>query len=195
MAPSRAPGSKPETAVVINGATGLVGSSGVLLALAMGAGRIVALGRNQTVLDQIAALDTSRVVTVRQTEGQSAADDIAAAAGGADLVFDAVGHTDDPTTVLDALRSVRRGGTVVIVGGLTTDISVRYGWLMGRSVTLRGSLWFPRKAAAEMLVMIARGTLDLSSIEARTYRLVDINEAIAAAAARPGGLTHIAITP
>lgn len=185
---------RPGATVLINGATGLVGSSGVLLALAMGAGRIVAMGRNTVVLDELRQLDDKRIVTVSTaTEAGDAV--IEAADGGADLLFDAVGDTDDPGSTVSAIRALRRGGAAAIVGGLTSPLPLSYVWLMGREITLRGSLWFPRRAAAEILATIACGALDLRVVQARTFPLERVNEAVAAAAERHSGLHHVALTP
>lgn len=48
-------------AVVINGATGSFGSAAVAVALAMGAARVIATGRNSAALDALAARYGSRV--------------------------------------------------------------------------------------------------------------------------------------
>lgn len=47
--------------VVINGATGSFGSAAVAVALAMGAARVIATGRNSAALDALAARYGSRV--------------------------------------------------------------------------------------------------------------------------------------
>jgi alcohol dehydrogenase len=53
--------------VLISGATSHFGSAAVALALAMGAGCVVALGRNKTVLEDLLHRFGSRVVTVLLT--------------------------------------------------------------------------------------------------------------------------------
>ena len=65
--------------------------------------------------------------------------------------------------------------------------------MLGMELTLRRSLWFPRRAAAVMLRMIAAGTLDLSPLKPAAFPLDQVNDAIAAAAGRPGGFEHVAI--
>jgi alcohol dehydrogenase len=49
-------GLKPGDTVIVVGASGMIGSSGILIALAMGAARIVALGRNREKIDAVARL-------------------------------------------------------------------------------------------------------------------------------------------
>ena len=56
---------RPGHTVVVNAATGLVGTAGVLLALAMGAGKIVAVGRKSKVLEELETLDPKRITSVR----------------------------------------------------------------------------------------------------------------------------------
>ena len=65
--------------------------------------------------------------------------------------------------------------------------------LRGRD--LQGSLWFPRRAAGEMIAMIAAGTLDLSSIQPETVDLDHVNDGVRAAARESMGLRHWAVCP
>jgi alcohol dehydrogenase len=53
--------------IIINGATGYFGAGAVLVALGLGAGRVVAAGRNATSLAALEAVDTSRVVIAQLT--------------------------------------------------------------------------------------------------------------------------------
>jgi alcohol dehydrogenase len=97
--------------LVVTGATGAYGSVAVLLALAMGVGRVVAAGRNTAALEALVRAGGSRVVPVSLT-GDIQADATtlrAAANGGAHMAFDMVGHARDPNATLAALRSLRRG--------------------------------------------------------------------------------------
>lgn len=50
--------------VVVNGATGILGSSAVILALAFGASRVIAVGRDVATLESLRALDPKRVFPV-----------------------------------------------------------------------------------------------------------------------------------
>lgn len=80
----------PGETLVVNGATGGFGGAAVAVALAMGAGRVVATGRNATTLADLAARFGPRVRTVRFS-GDEAEDQKAireAAAGPVDMVLD-----------------------------------------------------------------------------------------------------------
>jgi alcohol dehydrogenase len=181
--------------VVIPGATGLVGTSGVLVALAMGAARIIALGRKQGVLDELAAMDPERISAVNSVEAKDLRREVSALADGADVVLDAMGETDDTDQTEAAIRALRRGGTAAVVGGLGADLPVSYQYVLIRALTIKGSIWFPRRAAAELLAMIGRGVLDLGALRPQRFPLAGVNAAIAKATERPGGLDHIAICP
>jgi alcohol dehydrogenase len=168
--------------VAVNGASGVLGASAVLVALAMGAGRVYALGRRQEILDRLAAAD-GRVV-----------------AGGAlpkdarvDVVFSSV-NAEDTSSIENLLPHVRRFGHVVITGATGTPLPVRLGWLLLNDIGIHGSLWFPRWAGPRLVDMIASGQLDLSQVTATTYPLDEIGRAIAEARQHYGGLNHVAIT-
>lgn len=80
---------RPGQTLVLGGATGNFGASGVLAALAMGAGRVVAVGRNRRTLDQLTRLDERRVMAVATTGNTDAdAATIRELSGGADMVLD-----------------------------------------------------------------------------------------------------------
>ncbi len=191
-------GLQPGETVIVNGGSGMVGASGVLIALAMGATRIVATGRNEANLATVAALDPARVVTVRLTGGADDVDAIRAAAGGrgGHVMLDSVGTGSASAATQAAIAALEPGGRAVFVGaGLAAPLSLSYVDIMYQEITIRGSLWFPRRAAAEMLAMIAAGTLDLSAVAPQTVGLDDINDAVRSAADRTLGLGHWAVTP
>ena len=91
--------------VVINGAIGSFGSAAVAVALAMGASRVVATGRNAEALDALARRHGGRV-RVAHMSGDEAADTAtirAAADSPIDVVFDILPPQARPTQVLAAL--------------------------------------------------------------------------------------------
>jgi len=167
--------------VAVNGAAGVLGASAVLVALAMGAARVYALGRRRDVLDRIAALDP-RVVA-----GETLPKDARV-----DVVFSSV-NAEDTTTIETLLPHVKRFGQVVITGATGTPLPVRLGWLLVNDIAIHGSLWFPRWAGPRLVGMIASGQLDLSAVTATTYRLAEIGKALAESRQHYRGLNHVAI--
>jgi alcohol dehydrogenase len=98
--------------LVVNGATGAYGSGAVLVALTMGAGRVVAAGRSADKLERLVRLAGKAVVPV-VLSGDMQKDAVAlreAAGGGAEIVFDMVGGASERSSTLAALNSLRRAG-------------------------------------------------------------------------------------
>jgi alcohol dehydrogenase len=185
---------RPGQTVVVNAATGLVGTCGVILARAMGAGRIIAVGRKKTVLRELEALDPWLIVSL-SADAPDAAKALKEAARGADVVLDCVGDITDPASTNNALASLGPFGTAVLVGGLNAPLAINAKWVLDQQVRIVGSSWFPRWASAAMLAMIGSGTLDLGALRAHRYPLDEVNEAVAIAAKGPGGFDHVALGP
>ncbi len=187
-------GFRPGMRVVVNAATGLMGSAGLVLALAMGAARVVAVGRKARVLEELTALDPRRVVAVRANSPDAAAA-IRGACGGADIVLDAVGDIADPTSTVNAVAALAPYGTAILAGGVNAPLNVNTKWILDNQVRILGSSWFPRAAMAQLLAMIGAGALDMGVFRAQSWPLSKVNEAIARAAKGPGGLEHLALAP
>lgn len=169
----------PGCCLAINGASGLLGASAVLVAMAVGASEISVFGRRSEILEQLADLDP------RVTVGGDASE--------FDLVLECVSGND--TTRTEALiAQLRRGGTAVFVGALTAPLSVDVSHLMRADLTLRGSFWFPREMPAKLLRLITGGALNLSPVEAEVFPLMKINEALERSLAVSGGLRHVSLT-
>lgn len=98
--------------VLVNGASGYFGSAAVALGVALGASRVVALGRDRAALDAVTAAAGPRVATVVAT-GDHATDTqalISAAGGRADLALDIVGRATSAAATSACLYALRRGG-------------------------------------------------------------------------------------
>lgn len=126
--------------VIVNGASGAYGSAAVLVALAMGAARVVAAGRKRETLNELAAAGGSRVVP-GISEGDVEKDIAAlrsAAGGGAHVALDMVGNAKDPNSTLAALGSLYRGGRLVLMGSITTPIPINSLMMMFNSLEIIG---------------------------------------------------------
>ena len=110
--------------VVISGATGAYGNAAVLVALAMGAARVVAAGRNSEALAKLAAAIGPRLSTVALTgnAGSHAEALRYAAREPIALAFDMVGQASDPSATLSALGSLARDGRLVLMGSMTVPL-------------------------------------------------------------------------
>jgi len=166
---------RPSQTVVINGATGSFGARAVLVALALGAARVVAVGRDQATLASLVALDPKRVVpaTLQKGDVAKSAEAISAAAGGtgADLYFDMLGRAQDPDSILACLQSLRHRGTAVFMGGVRIPIPIEYAKVMTSELTIRGNFMYPRTAVADLVNLVSAGLLDLNKVPLRTFPL------------------------
>jgi alcohol dehydrogenase len=194
-------GLEPGETLLVSGATGNLGSGAVALALAMGAGRVVAPGRNRAVLDLLADRFGPRVRPVELT-GDEAADRAAmsaAARGPVDMVLDLLPPSAPSTVARTAAMTVREYGRVVLMGGVGMlggpDLALPYPWLMRNSVTVRGQWMYPRSANVGIVRLAASGVLDLSGDRVRTFGLDDAAGAVAYAAAHPGPFDRTVLVP
>lgn len=187
--------------VVINGATGRFGSAAVEVALAMGAARVVAAGRNRGALRELSTRFGSRVRTA-EMRGEEAADRTAiieAAEGPVDCVLDILPPAATTEQVRAAVLCVRPNGRVVLMGGVGmaggAGLELPYPWLMRNNVTIRGQWMYPREAASRMVGMIRSGLVDLTHPALTTFDLTMINDAIAHAARFAGPFEATVILP
>jgi threonine dehydrogenase-like Zn-dependent dehydrogenase len=179
-------------AVAVLGATGQLGGAGVRLSLARGASRVVAVGRDETALARLAALDP-RVTTVPLTDRAGSAAAIAAD-GEVDVVLDALGAVPSPEPTLAGYDALRPGGTMVLVGGVRQDLALPYGDLMHRRLTIRGSWMFGPDTMLRVWRSVRGGALDLDGVEVRTVGLDDPAAALALAS-RTGGEAFVVLVP
>jgi len=181
----------PGETLVVNGATGGFGGAAVAVALAMGAGRIVATGRNAQTLGDLSARLGPRVRTV-QFAGSEAEDRrlIAEAAGGPiDMVLDFLPREASAAQARAAVLSVRLGGRVILMGGLRGeqgDLGLNYNWLMHNETTVRGVWMYQKDAIPRMIRMVRAGLIDLGQYQVSEFALDEANLAVAHAAANAG---------
>jgi alcohol dehydrogenase len=184
-----------ETALVV-GATGSYGSAAVLLALALGACRVVAAGRDPAALAAIAARGGPRVAPVRLT-GDRAADTAAlraAAGGGADVALDLVGNARDPHATLAGLHALRRDGRLVLMGSASAPVPLDYLALVLHNWEVLGQFMYPADTHRRLLELVRAGLLDLAAIAPHRYPLAELPAAMAAAS-QVGSLACVVVTP
>jgi L-iditol 2-dehydrogenase len=79
---------------------------------------------------------------------------------GADVTFEVVGHGD---TVLSAIRSLRKGGTAVLVGNLSPAVSLPLQEVVSREISVLGSCASSGEIP-ECIDLLARGVVDVDPI-------------------------------
>jgi alcohol dehydrogenase len=197
---------QPGETVLVSGATGNFGSAAVAVALAMGAGAVVAPGRNTAVLDDLVARFGPRVRPVVLT-GDADTDTAAmraAAPGPVDLVLDLLPPSAPTTAVRAAAMTVREFGRVVLMGGVGmgrvgkdsgADLALPYPWLMRNSVTVRGRWMYPREAIGRLIALVRGGLLDLDQFAVTEFALADVAAAVEHAATKAGPFHTTVLRP
>ena len=92
------------------------------------------------------------------------------------------------------MHSLRRGGRLVLMGSMTTDLPVPYTTLMLNSWEIIGQFMYPASAYRRLLDLLRSGLLDISPIRPRVYPLEALPEAMEAAAS-VGSLECIVMQP
>jgi alcohol dehydrogenase len=187
--------------LLVHGATGSFSSAGVAVALAMGAGCVIAPGRNRAALDDLVRRFGDRVRTVVLC-GDAAADEAAmraAAPSQIDCVLDLMPPTVPASAVRAAVMTVRPNGRVILMGGVGMgggeELSLPYPWLMRNDITVRGKWMYPRWAPGRMVALIRAGLLDLGHFAATAFPLEQVDQAVAHAAANAGPFLMTLLRP
>jgi len=192
---------QPGETVLVSGATGQFGSAAVAVSLAMGAGRVVAPGRNEAVLADIKRRFGARVVTLKLS-GDEDMDRKAmktAASGPIDLVLDILPPEAPASAVRAAAMTVRQGGRVVLMGGVGLldgeGLDLPYPWIMRNCISVIGSWMYSPLAVTGLSRLIHAGLLNLSEFEVTPFGLDQANEAVAYAATHGGPFRMTVIQP
>ena len=185
----------PDTTLLVNGATGTLGVGAILLALAMGVPKILAVARSEALLGRLRLLAPKRIVTHSNNTGPCTDWARAQTEGfGPDVVLEALSPNAPVEATMSAMMSVSRCGTVVTVGGMDTKLPVDPIWLMSSDVSYVGSCWFTTGEGEDMARMVEAGILDLSQLTHHRFPLASVNEAIEAAQHRNlGGFDNIVV--
>lgn len=186
----------PGMVALIDGVTGTLGVAATKLCLAMGVARILGTGRDEALLERVKAIAPERIETMRLGDRSTAEWAKSVTDGeGADFVISALGARAPVGTMLDSIQAVRRGGKVVLIGGVADAVPINMKWLMDEQVQLIGSVWFTTAQGQEMAHMVETGTLDLSYLEHERFSLDDVNRAISSLKDRRGGFSNYVVIP
>ena len=192
---------QPGETVLVSGATGHFGSAAVAVALAMGAGCVIAVGRNVAVLQDLARRFGPRLRPVTLT-GEEATDRERmqqAAPGPIDCVLDILPPSVGTTTVRAAVMTVRPYGRVVLMGGVGmlggAGLELPYPWIMRNCITIHGVWMCPPDATARLAALVRCGLLRLDHFAVSSFDLEHANEAVAHAAANSGPFKMTVLRP
>jgi S-(hydroxymethyl)glutathione dehydrogenase / alcohol dehydrogenase len=178
---------------VLNAARPEPGASVAVIGVG-GVGLNVVQGARLAGCERVVALDT-RDEPRRLAREFGATDDLDASAEGAaervreltggrgaDYVFDTVGA---PATLAQALSLARKGGTVVVTGLARLDALASFPLFpfVMQEKRLVGSLYGsgrPARDVPRLVELYREGRLKLAELATRTYKLAEVNEALAA---------------
>ncbi len=186
-------GWQPGCSLVVNGVTGNIGASTALLALALGARKVVGLGRDREVLAQVAQIDPRIECVALSGDTGTDLEALLQMEPRADLCVDASAAPDSSSTEV-ALGGLKYGGCAVWVGGVGTSIPVPYASVLIRELKIVGSYMYDTDCPLQLVRMIESGVLDLSLIDTHAYPLEKINDAISQAP-HCKGLSSVVIQP
>ena len=152
---------RPGETVVIAPATGMFGTAAVQVALGMGAGHVIAMGRNASVLDRLKAT-SPRVTTISLTGDlkQELADLRKCAP--IDAFFEMSPHHATGSTHIEAaILALRRRGRICIMGGRLDNVSIPYSKIMHANLKLQGNWMHDREDVPEVIRLVELGILKL----------------------------------
>ncbi|CAG9992204.1 unnamed protein product [Clonostachys byssicola] len=188
-----------ETAIIAP-ATGRYGSAAVHLALALGA-RVIAIGRNRTILQQLATIHPQRLSTVpitgdvdADTQGLRAA----TGPGGADVFWDmSPPGAGTSTHFTSSLNVLKNRGRISLMGSVLSGISFDYMQILVKGLTIKGTWMCTKEQTRRLISMAETGLLPLDSHSmgpVRKFKLEDWAAAFNTGAERtePG---EVVITP
>jgi D-arabinose 1-dehydrogenase-like Zn-dependent alcohol dehydrogenase len=186
----------PGRTVLINGIGGTLGLCGAMVALAMGAVKVLGTGRRPELLTRVKALAPDRVEVL--SVGPQPIRDWALGltdGEGVDAVMDALPPQSPPSAMMDGFRALRIGGRAADPGGVSGALTLDASFLRDYNAQVMGSRWFTTAEGRELATMAGAGTLDLSAFEHRRFPLSKVNDAIAALGDGDGGFTNFVVLP
>jgi threonine dehydrogenase-like Zn-dependent dehydrogenase len=84
------------------------------------------------------------------------------------------------------IGALRKGGTAVLMGGVTEDITLNYAQLMLGSITVRGNFMYPVSAPSQLSKLVESGLIDLKAISTIDMAFEDLLDGIKSAEKRAG---------
>lgn len=157
---------KPGETVVVAPATGSFGSAAVHVALSLGAGRVIAMGRNMATLDKVkiaAGAKGSRVECVRLSgEWEEDLKRLENLGGSIDVFFD----TSPPAAassghIKAGIMALKKGGRCVLMGGIMGDVALPHSRIMHWGIMIKGKWMFEAVDVRRMINLVETGVVSL----------------------------------
>ena len=154
--------------IIVSPATGKFGGAAVAVAKAMGA-NVVAMGRNEEVLQRIAA--TYGVKTVKITNNYE--EEVEALKKASGKPFDAAFDISPPmalnsTHIKSCIAVLGQNSRYSVMGGLHGDYPIPMSTFMHKNMTLKGTWMYGREEVHRMIKMVEAGVLKIGTVGGKT---------------------------
>jgi len=171
----------PDTRLLILGA-GTIGLVHLLAARAWGVKEITVTDRIASKLDLALEVGAKHVVDVSKTS----LTDFAQKTYGKEMAFDvAVECVGVAGTVRDAILTLKKGGTLVVVGVFPKEVPVNLGLVQDHEIDMVGSLMYTMDDFLEARNLIGSGRAPIDPLISARYPLEQIPQAMQAIDANP----------
>jgi L-iditol 2-dehydrogenase len=177
-----------DTCVVVG--SGMIGLLIVQVLAAKGCTNIIAVDLDPHKLRLAERLGATRTVNAREQDVPAAVRAVTGGKGG-DVSFEVVGHSD---TVSSAIRSLRKGGTVVLVGNLSPKVELPLQEVVSREISVLGSC-ASNGEIPECIDLLTRGAVDVDPIISLKASLDEGPELFARLHSGDGTLMKVIIEP
>ena len=163
--------------VIVAPATGNFGQAAVHVALAMGAGNVIAMGRNHQTREDVAKLKPQRIVTVPMTGNQQEETAALKAHGPIDVYFDISPPQAAKSTHLKAcILALRHSGRVSLMGGIREDIGIPHVYVMHFNLTIKGKWMYERSDIKALLQLVTSGQLTLGAKAGKSIKAFGLED-------------------
>lgn len=163
---NRTPRRMGDTALVVG--AGMVGLLAVQALKLAGCGRVIAVDVEKEKLDLAGKLGATDMINAASTDAVAAAMELTGGVG-VDASFEVVGL---PKSVDAAVKSVRKGGSVTLIGNISPKVELPLAWIVTREMTLYGCCASCGEYAA-CLEAIASGKIDAGCLISAVAPLSD----------------------
>jgi len=110
----------------------------------------------------------------------------AAGGRGVHLAFDQVGVASDPSSTLASLKSLQRGGRLVLMGSMTTPLPLTYAEVLANDWEVIGNFMYRPGAFRTLASLVRSGQLDLAKVRVRSFPMRELPQAMDHAAKMRG---------
>lgn len=95
---------------------------------------------------------------------------------GVDIVFECVGGSQNQT-INNAIKLVRKGEKILVVGVFSGEISVRMDLIQDRELNIIGSLMYTHEDFSEAIKLICDGSVNVKKLISQVIPMKNVNEA------------------